>query len=168
MGKGGGSTRGGPLGVQLLAEWETAHSSGFLPTFFISLSLSSAIRCPYRGGASPNQQKTHIQPERVSPVPHSSWRCPSGGSGTPTGPSRVAFQEFLGIINSDCSRCTKSLVVTTNVGNAGAASLAPSFLTKAKHKKAAALLRDGSNYTTTGAFSLHRSGKNETSTHKVG
>ena len=28
-----------------------------------ALSLSSAIGCPYRGGASPNQQKKHIQPE---------------------------------------------------------------------------------------------------------
>ena len=37
---------------------------GLFSGLSLSLSLSSAIRCPYRGGASPNQQKkTHIQPE---------------------------------------------------------------------------------------------------------
>ena len=35
------------------------------------ISLSRAIRCPYRGGASPNQQKKHIQPELSISLPAS-------------------------------------------------------------------------------------------------
>ena len=45
-----------------------------------SLSLSSAIRCPYRGGASPNQQKKHIQPE-VSISSSSGINIPSSSLG---------------------------------------------------------------------------------------
>ena len=59
-------------------------------------------------------------PFSLTKKPDSSWRWRSGGSGTPGGPwRRVACQDFFGIINSDCSKSTKSPPTTTGGGSAG-------------------------------------------------